>query len=89
MLNIVKYKGCKRCGGDLFLERDSEGSYVFCLQCSASYVQRLAPPIKKPISKKIYARLKEITYASSISPPALLSRSLSQRLTSSRAGGEI
>ena len=56
MINIVKFKGCKRCGGDLFLERDSEGAYISCLQCSAIYVRRLKPSIKKPTLKKIYAR---------------------------------
>jgi DNA-directed RNA polymerase subunit RPC12/RpoP len=55
-VNIVKYKGCKRCGGDLFLERDSEGGYIFCLQCSAVYTQRLVPQVKKSIPKRIYAR---------------------------------
>ena len=53
MLNIVKFKGCKRCGGDLFLERDNEEVYVSCLQCSAIYIQgaayikRLARPSKE------------------------------------------
>ena len=56
MLNIVKFKGCKRCGGDLFLERDTAGVYVSCLQCSAMYVRRLDPPIIKPKRRKIYAR---------------------------------
>ncbi len=56
MLNVVKFKGCKRCGGDLFLERDSEGIYITCLQCSAVYVRRLAPIMKKPKLKKLYAR---------------------------------
>ncbi len=56
MLNIVKLKGCKRCGGDLFLERDSEGAYIFCLQCSAVYVRRLVTPFKKTNSRKICAR---------------------------------
>jgi len=37
MLHIVKFRGCKRCGGDLFLERDSEGFYISCLQCGAVY----------------------------------------------------
>ena len=57
MLNIVKFKGCKRCGGDLFLERDSEGVYISCLQCSAVYVKRLVPvsPVKTR-RKKMYAR---------------------------------
>ena len=26
-------KGCPRCHGDLFRERDQYGWYVFCLQC--------------------------------------------------------
>jgi DNA-directed RNA polymerase subunit RPC12/RpoP len=56
MLNIVKFKGCKRCGGDLFLERDSEGIYISCLQCGAIYVRRLLPIVKKPRSRKVYAR---------------------------------
>jgi len=55
MLNIVKVKGCKRCGGDLFLERDSEGVYLTCLQCSAIYAKRLVPLVKKPKLKKLYA----------------------------------
>ncbi len=56
MLNIVKIKGCKRCGGDLFVERDSEGTYISCLQCSATYIQSLPPLVKKPVRKRIYAR---------------------------------
>ena len=40
MLHIVKFKGCKRCGGDLFLERDSDGFYISCLQCGAVYISR-------------------------------------------------
>jgi DNA-directed RNA polymerase subunit RPC12/RpoP len=55
-MNIVKIKGCKRCGGDLFIERDPEGAYISCLQCSAIYVQRPAITLKKPGLKKIYAR---------------------------------
>jgi DNA-directed RNA polymerase subunit RPC12/RpoP len=58
MLSIVKFKGCKRCGGDLVLERDAEGTYISCLQCSAIYVKRLAPamPKAKPRLNKLYAR---------------------------------
>ena len=34
-------KGCKRCGGDLYLERDQLGDwYLTCLQCSASWFIR-------------------------------------------------
>ena len=28
-------KGCNKCGGDLYLEKDRFGSYVSCLQCGA------------------------------------------------------
>lgn len=56
MLNIVKFKGCKRCGGDLFLERESEGVYISCLQCGAVYVRRLAQTVKEPKPKQAYAR---------------------------------
>jgi DNA-directed RNA polymerase subunit RPC12/RpoP len=58
MLSIVKFKGCKRCGGDLVLDRDTEGTYIACLQCSAIYVKRLVPiiPKAKPRLNKLYAR---------------------------------
>jgi len=55
MLHVIKTKGCKRCGGDLFLERDTEGTYITCLQCSATYVKRLEP-IRKRRTLKMYAR---------------------------------
>jgi DNA-directed RNA polymerase subunit RPC12/RpoP len=47
MLHVVKVKGCKRCGGDLFLERDSEGAYVSCLQCGAVYVRHDKEKVKE------------------------------------------
>lgn len=52
MLNIIKLKGCKRCGGDLFLERDYDGTYVACLQCSAIYVKPLKSQPKKQFQKE-------------------------------------
>jgi|WetSurMetagenome_2_1015567.scaffolds.fasta_scaffold1125976_1 hypothetical protein len=55
MLSIVKFKGCKRCGGDLFLEKDSEGADVFCLQCGAVYVRRLTPMQKRTHTRKVHA----------------------------------
>ncbi len=55
MLHVAKLKGCKRCGGDLFLERDAEGTYISCLQCSAIYVKRLEP-LPKLKTAKMYAR---------------------------------
>lgn len=47
-MNIAKIKGCKRCGGDLFIERDSEGVFISCLQCGAVYTK----PIKDEDDKK-------------------------------------
>ena len=35
MFHLIKSKGCRRCGGDLFLERDGDTLYVSCIQCSA------------------------------------------------------
>ena len=37
MLRTIRLKGCKRCGGNLTLERDVYGVYVSCLQCGAVY----------------------------------------------------
>jgi len=56
MLHIVKFKGCERCGGDLFLERDAEGFYISCLQCGAVYIRRLVQTIKEAKPRKIHAR---------------------------------
>ena len=38
-MGIWKLKGCPRCGGDIFLERDEDRWYEQCLQCS--YVHEL------------------------------------------------
>ncbi len=35
MLRLLRTKACKRCGGDLSLERDEYGAYVECIQCGA------------------------------------------------------
>ncbi len=29
-----KFKGCPRCGGDVFIDRDLDNWYEQCLQCS-------------------------------------------------------
>ncbi len=31
----IQTKACKRCGGDLSLERDKYGTYIECIQCGA------------------------------------------------------
>jgi hypothetical protein len=55
MLHVIKIKGCKRCGGDLFLERDAEGTYITCLQCGAAYAKRPAEPAPRVKLEKVYA----------------------------------
>ena len=34
---MVWLKGCKRCGGDLYLGKDQYGSSVQCFQCGANH----------------------------------------------------
>lgn len=34
---MVWLKGCKRCDGDLYLEKDNFGSSVLCFQCGANH----------------------------------------------------
>jgi DNA-directed RNA polymerase subunit RPC12/RpoP len=54
MLHVIKFKGCRRCGGDVFLERDVEGIYIACLQCGAIYDKRATRTDKAP--RKVPAR---------------------------------
>jgi len=58
MPNLVKFKGCRRCSGDLFLERDSEGVYVTCLQCGAIYLRHInrEEPPKETRRRKVLVR---------------------------------
>jgi transcription initiation factor TFIIIB Brf1 subunit/transcription initiation factor TFIIB len=56
MLHVVKIKGCKRCGGDLFLERDAEETQIFCLQCGAVYLKHSKPSVPKLKIEKVFAR---------------------------------
>ena len=56
---LIKTKACKRCGGDLSLERDIYGVYVECIQCGAAGDATdianfgIKPPDKKPERKLI------------------------------------
>jgi hypothetical protein len=56
MLNIIKLKGCKRCSGDLFLEKDVDGVYVSCLQCGAVFLRRPLPEPMKVRARKVPVR---------------------------------
>jgi len=52
-----KLKGCNRCGGDVFMDKDEYGWYQECLQCGhraelpdiAEPRQKLTSPQKEPV----------------------------------------
>ncbi len=37
MVDILGTPCCKRCGGNLILDRDEDGVRMFCIQCGATY----------------------------------------------------
>ena len=66
MLCLVRTKACKRCGGDLSLERDKYGSYMECIQCGASWnesdlmhpVAKMSSEQREPVIIKVVASQK-------------------------------
>ena len=41
---MFRFNGCPKCKGDLFLDRDSYGPYLSCVQCGRYYsVEQVAP----------------------------------------------
>ena len=45
MLCLVRIKACERCGGDVSLECDIYGVYAECIQCGATWQQKV-PELK-------------------------------------------
>jgi hypothetical protein len=45
MLCLVRIKACERCGGDVSLECDIYGVYAECIQCGATWHQKV-PKLK-------------------------------------------
>jgi len=45
------FKACTRCGGDLFRETDTYGSYIACLQCS-HYLTEAEEAQLKPLAPR-------------------------------------
>jgi DNA-directed RNA polymerase subunit M/transcription elongation factor TFIIS len=43
-----KLKSCNRCGGDLFIDRDADGWFEQCLQCS--YRKELRELKRQPVT---------------------------------------
>ena len=51
-MGMWKIKGCPRCGGDLFIEKDLNGWHEQCLQCSYNHELRDLPKLGKHASSK-------------------------------------
>ncbi len=43
-----KVRGCPRCGGDIFVDRDLNGWYEQCLQCSYQHELKHLAEFKEP-----------------------------------------
>jgi len=48
-----KIRGCPRCGGSFFVDRDIDGWYKQCINCSyRNELKALAALTKKPVTKE-------------------------------------
>jgi ribosomal protein S27AE len=48
---VWKLKGCPRCGGDVFIDREFDVWYAQCLQCSHRHeVNTVAESRKQPVT---------------------------------------
>lgn len=48
---VWKFRSCPRCGGDIFIDRDSDVWFAQCLQCShRREVDINAKPRKNPVT---------------------------------------
>jgi ribosomal protein S27AE len=45
-----RLKGCPRCGGDVFIDKDLDNWYEQCLQCSYRVELRRINTYKEPVS---------------------------------------
>ena len=47
-----KFKGCPKCGGDVFLDRDLEDWYEQCLQCSYRHEMKSIAEFQKAAERE-------------------------------------
>jgi hypothetical protein len=52
-LTVIKFKGCPKCHGDLYLSKDMYGKYLTCLQCG--YLKDLAAQPEITIPQPVVA----------------------------------
>jgi len=48
----IRFKACRKCGGDLSLEQDRYGAYLQCIQCGAVWNEVDVRIPHAPISKE-------------------------------------
>ena len=48
MFRTIKTKACKRCGGDLYWDRDEYGVYLNCIQCGATVTELAGLTSRRP-----------------------------------------
>lgn len=60
---ILKLRTCPRCSGNLVLDRDSDGPYKRCIQCSfeIEIIKPAVPPLAKTTEKRNIPGLTLIT----------------------------
>ena len=49
-------KGCPKCGGDLYNDRDVMGYYRQCLQCGYTFYEERRRPARSPVSSSVSQR---------------------------------
>ena len=53
---MILHKGCPRCGGDVMVDNDRQGTFVKCIQCSRSRHVQTEAPIAN-LTRRRYPRL--------------------------------
>ncbi len=57
MPSAIRIKGCQRCGGDVFFERDEHGLSASCVQCGAVYYPRYDQQKVRRLDERAPARV--------------------------------
>ena len=47
------FKGCKKCGGDMFVEDDGRERALACLQCGARTNSQPVPMKRTPVIRRV------------------------------------
>ena len=58
-MTMWKFKSCPHCGGDIFIDRDMDGWYEQCLQCSHRWNLKNLDEFKKQTIPKAETKTKE------------------------------